>query len=115
MTRNLPTTSFPLLLLLRLPLLILALRQQIYLRPTPPYIAANGQIRVLSSEKGITGQVVVAENLRDGYRFLRCDASLLGGKWMRTVQDGGRSSTILGDSFVHVDLNTYWLGLTDAR
>nr|XP_019011130.1 uncharacterized protein I206_04442 [Kwoniella pini CBS 10737]OCF49911.1 hypothetical protein I206_04442 [Kwoniella pini CBS 10737] len=92
----LPRQAFPLLLLIRIPFLVLALRQQIFLRPPStslqPYITANGELRVISSEKSITGQIVVAENLKDGYRFLRCDHSILGGRWIREVEDKSKST-----------------------
>lgn len=96
MTAFLPQSVSPILLLLRLPLLILAVRQQVFLRPTPPYHAANGMTRVLHSEKSVTGQIVIAEHLTAGYRFLRCDASLLGGRWMRPGTEG--RDVDLGDS-----------------
>lgn len=95
-TDFLPRSVSPVLLLLRLPLLILAVRQQIFLRPSPPYYAASGTTRVLHSEKSVTGQIVVAEHLTSGYRFLRCDASLLGGRWMRLL--GDEKTIDLGDS-----------------
>lgn len=102
LTSCLPNEIFPLLILLRLPLLVLALREQIFLHPIPPYLAANNTLRVLSSEKGLTGQIVVAESLTSGYRFLRCDHSLLGGRWMRERPTSGAkqnaSSIELGDS-----------------
>lgn len=101
LTRLLPTSSAPLFLLLRVPILILALRAQLFAPRVPPYLAADDQLRVLSSARGLTGQIVVAENLRDGYRFLRCDHSILGGKWFRKVRDRagkGQEQTIFGDS-----------------
>ncbi|WVQ99437.1 hypothetical protein IAU59_006572 [Kwoniella sp. CBS 9459] len=99
----LPRQAFPILLLLRIPLLVLALRQQIFLRPpsSQPYITANGELRVISSERSLTGQIVVADNLRDGYRFLRADHSILGGRWIRDVDDKsavGGKRTDMGDS-----------------
>ncbi|WWD17253.1 hypothetical protein CI109_101691 [Kwoniella shandongensis] len=103
LTALLPSQALPVLLLFRLPLLILALRQQIFLRPptSSPYITAHGELRVLSSERSLTGQVVVAENLKDGYRFLRCDHSILGGRWIRDVPDKDSPEgkrTEIGDS-----------------
>ena len=98
LTGYLPRTASPILLLLRLPLLILAVRQQVFLRPTPPYIAGNGGVRILHSVKSITGQIVVGEHLETGYRFLRCDASLLGGRWQRDAENRIRPD--LGDSYV---------------
>jgi hypothetical protein len=95
-TGFLPETVSPVLLLLRLPLLILAVQQQVFLRPSAPYFAAGGTLRVLHTEKSITGQIVVADNLAAGYRYLRCDASLLGGRWMRIMENGTRID--LGDS-----------------
>lgn len=49
--------------------------------PIPPYTAIDGAFRVLSSRRSVTGQIVVAEDLQRGFRFLRADASILGGKW----------------------------------
>ncbi|KAK4687304.1 hypothetical protein P7C73_g2815, partial [Tremellales sp. Uapishka_1] len=96
---RLPRQVFPILLLLRLPLLIIALRQQIYLRPPTPFTAAGGTLRVLSSEKSLSGQIVVGENVRDGYRFMRCDHSILGGRWIREISDGYNGTRIdMGDS-----------------
>ncbi|WVF71495.1 hypothetical protein IAT40_006301 [Kwoniella sp. CBS 6097] len=102
-TTQLPRQAFPILLLLRIPLLILALRQQIFLRPPAgqPYVTANGDLRIISSERSLTGQIVVAENLKDGYRFLRADHSILGGRWIREVSDQsatGGKRTEMGDS-----------------
>ncbi|ORX36593.1 hypothetical protein BD324DRAFT_626451 [Kockovaella imperatae] len=98
-TSLLPSQLFPVLLLLRIPLLILSTRQQLFLRLAPPYVAASGTLRILSSERGITGQIVVAENLERDYRFLRCDASILGGRWIRSVpNDSDRAAITMGDS-----------------
>ncbi|WVQ72461.1 hypothetical protein IAR50_002013 [Cryptococcus sp. DSM 104548] len=84
---KLPRRALPLILFLRLPLLVLALRQQLFLRPSgalsEPYVTAHGELRILSSEMSLTGRIVVADNLRDNYRFLRCDNSILGGRWIR--------------------------------
>ena len=52
-------------------------------------------IRILNSTRSVTGQIVVAENMEYGYRFLRCDHSLLGGRWAREGKDG---QTEFGDS-----------------
>ena len=97
-TSFLPKQIFPILLLSRLPLLVLALRQQIFLHPKSPYVTSDDQLRVLSSEQSLTGRIVVAENIRDNYRFLRCDHSILGGRWMRQVPHGEGIRTVLGDS-----------------
>jgi hypothetical protein len=52
-------------------------------------------VRILNSTRSITGQIVVAENVEYGYRFMRCDHSLLGGRWAREGKDG---QTEFGDS-----------------
>ncbi|WVO16164.1 hypothetical protein L204_103834 [Cryptococcus depauperatus] len=104
-TSILPRRALPLILFLRLPILILALRQHIYLRPTSSqsYVTARGELRVHTSERSITGQIVVADNLRDGYRFLRCDHSILGGRWIREKEiDGGQKKVEMGDSIFAV-------------
>ena len=55
----------------------------------------NGTTRLLASTDSITGRIVVAENLKDNFRFLRADHSLLGGRWIgeRITDPSG-----LGDS-----------------
>jgi hypothetical protein len=101
LTKFLPTEAFPLVLLLRLPILILALRKQIFLHPSPPFTISSLQTRILSSERSLSGQIVVSDNLEAGYRYLRCDHSMLGGRYMRQTPDRqGDLKTQLGDSSV---------------
>lgn len=96
---RLPKDLYPVLILIRLPLLVLILRQQLYLHPVTPYVIADGSLRILHSEQSLTGQIVIAENLKDGYRFMRCDHSILGGRWTRDVPDGkGGLIKDMGDS-----------------
>lgn len=58
---------------------------------------------MLSSEQSFTGRVVVVgDNLKDGYRFLRCDHSILGGRWFRERENNGEKTVELGDSWVVV-------------
>lgn len=96
---RLPHDLYPLLILLRLPLIVLVLRQQLYLHRVPPYVIEDGTLRILHSEQSLTGQIVIADNVRDGYRFMRCDHSILGGRWTREVPDGkGGSQMDMGDS-----------------
>lgn len=47
-----------------------------------PYLAANGTIRILARSNSVTGMVLVAENLEAPFRYMRCDHSLLGGRWL---------------------------------
>lgn len=91
---------FPALLVLRLPLLITSLRRDMFQLPRPPYYAANKELLVLSSELGAFGnRVVVADNLKEGYRVLRSDHSLLGGRWVRRVPQADSETRVdLGDS-----------------
>ncbi|KAE8537907.1 hypothetical protein D1P53_005968 [Cryptococcus gattii VGV] len=78
----------------------------IFLRPpserSDPYVTAHGELRVLSSEQSLTGRVVVGDNLKDGYRFLRCDHSILGGRWFRERENNGEKTVELGDSIFAV-------------
>jgi hypothetical protein len=72
-----------------------------YIRtPVPPYTALDGKLRILASQRSITGQIVVAEDLERGFRFLRAHASILGGKWFRDRAHvaAKQISTALGDS-----------------
>ncbi|KAG8697062.1 hypothetical protein FRC08_006761 [Ceratobasidium sp. 394] len=62
-----------------------------------PWTSAGGSVRVLARSDSTTGTVVIAENLVDNFRFMRCDHSLLGGVW--TPGSRGRIySNGLGDS-----------------
>lgn len=45
---------------------------------------------------------MVGDNLKDGYRFLRCDHSILGGRWFRERENNGEKTVELGDSWVVV-------------
>lgn len=65
-----------------------------------PYTALNGDLIILNSTQSITGRIVVADNLKDGYRFLRCDHSLLGGRWIMRGSVGGREGGELGEGEV---------------
>jgi hypothetical protein len=98
---RLPRDLYPILILVRLPLLVLILRQQLYIHPVTPYVISDGSLRILHSEQSLTGQIVIGENLKDGYRFMRCDHSILGGRWTRDIPDGsGGMIKDMGDSYV---------------
>jgi hypothetical protein len=68
--------------------------------PTPPYTSLDGTFRVLSSQRSLTGRIVVAEDLERRFRFLRADASILGGRWFRDGPGIGakQAKPILADS-----------------
>lgn len=75
----------------------IAKRTSPHLIPTEPWSSSGGNVRVLARTDSTTGIVVVAENLIDKFRYLRCDHSLLGGVWIA----GSRApvnSDGLGDS-----------------
>ncbi|QRV84071.1 spermine/spermidine synthase [Ceratobasidium sp. AG-Ba] len=86
-----------------IPLVIPVLLAQISKRTSPhlisnePWTSRGGNVRVLARSDSMTGTVVVAENLINNFRFLRCDHSLLGGAWMPGSQ-GKIYSNGLGDS-----------------
>ena len=58
----------------------------IQLRPNIPrlntYLAVEGY-SVIDRQESITGYISVLDNLKAGFRVLRCDHSLLGGEWIR--------------------------------
>lgn len=111
----LPRQMFPVILLLRIPLLVLALRQQLFLRLTVQYLAESGDLRILLSEPSTTGHIVVGEHLTGGYRFLRRDAEILGGRWSRQVRaTDGQDPIELGDSYVSPPFVAAWYGDGDA-
>jgi hypothetical protein len=66
-----------------------------YRRPEYPILHQAANIRILNSTQSITGRIVVGDNLSLGYRFLRCDHSLLGGRWIKENEAGKQ---MLGDS-----------------
>jgi hypothetical protein len=43
---------------------------------------------VLDRQESITGYVSVIDSLKDGYRVMRCDHSLLGGEWVKFLGQG---------------------------
>lgn len=45
--------------------------------------------KILDRRDSLTGYVSVVESLKDGFRVLRCDHSLLGGEWVK-FEDTGR-------------------------
>ncbi|CAE6417924.1 unnamed protein product [Rhizoctonia solani] len=94
-----PRTTWRSYLPLAIPLLLaqVSKRTSPHLIPTEPWTSPSGNVRVLARTDSATGVVVVAENLVDKFRYLRCDHSLLGGMWIA----GSRSplnSDGLGDS-----------------
>lgn len=38
---------------------------------------------ILARQESLTGYISVLDNLKDGYRVMRCDHSLLGGEWLK--------------------------------
>jgi hypothetical protein len=64
-------------------------------KPEYPILHQAANIRILNSTQSITGRIVVGDNLSLGYRFLRCDHSLLGGRWIKENEAGKQ---MLGDS-----------------
>jgi len=75
---------------------LLAFQRSVLTPRAVPYLAASNKLRILNSTESRSGTVVVGENLEQGYRFLRCDHSLLGGRWLpRGEADRGHD---LGDS-----------------
>lgn len=81
-----------------IPLVLPVILAQVSKRTSPhliasePWTSSGGNVRVLARTDSSTGVVVVAENLVSNYRFLRCDHSLLGGKWI-----AGSNSPIYSD------------------
>lgn len=62
-----------------------------------PYLAANDTIRILARSQSVTGMVLIAENLNGPFRFMRCDHSLLGGRWL-VPSDRDKSQFRLSES-----------------
>ncbi|KAF8608299.1 S-adenosyl-L-methionine-dependent methyltransferase, partial [Ceratobasidium sp. AG-I] len=81
-----------------IPLVLPIILTQVSKRTSPhlispePWTSPEGSVRVLARTDSLTGVVVVAENLVNNFRFLRCDHSLLGGRWI-----AGSNSPMYGD------------------
>ncbi|KAG8945488.1 hypothetical protein FRC04_000773 [Tulasnella sp. 424] len=59
-----------------------------------PYSSGkDGQVRILAQTQSVTGLVQVAEELETGFRFMRCDHSLLGGVWIGEERIGSLRTT----------------------
>ncbi|KAK4131009.1 S-adenosyl-L-methionine-dependent methyltransferase [Trichocladium antarcticum] len=43
---------------------------------------------VLDRQESVTGYLSVIDNLKDGYRVMRCDHSILGGEWVKFLGQG---------------------------
>ncbi|KAG9017215.1 hypothetical protein FRB90_001325 [Tulasnella sp. 427] len=62
-----------------------------------PYLSGkdgNG-VRILAQKHSVTGLVQVAEELETGFRYMRCDHSLLGGVWIGEERIGSLQTTRL--------------------
>ncbi|KIO29054.1 hypothetical protein M407DRAFT_21796 [Tulasnella calospora MUT 4182] len=59
-----------------------------------PYTSGkNGTVRILAQKQSVTGLVQVAEELDTGFRYMRCDHSLLGGVWIGEERIGSLKTT----------------------
>lgn len=85
--RDRTNTSASILRVLQLTTTVLAIQRACFAFPRVPYLAASNDLRVLNATDSVSGLVMVADNLKDGYRFIRCDHSLLGGRWLRLDED----------------------------
>lgn len=65
-----------------------------------PYTHPNNTVRLLASAAGPTGQIVAAENLEMGFRYLRADHSLLGGLWLDVPQTRGQPGDSVYSAFM---------------
>lgn len=94
--RERTSTCTSILRVIQLTTTALAIQRACFAFPRVPYLAASNDLRVLNATDSVSGMVMVADNLKDGYRFLRCDHSLLGGRWLRRDEDSKVSD--LGDT-----------------
>ncbi|UNI18234.1 hypothetical protein JDV02_004513 [Purpureocillium takamizusanense] len=51
---------------------------------------------LIERRESVTGYLSVVQNMREGFRALRCDHSLLGGNWVQAAADGDVSEPIYG-------------------
>lgn len=87
--------QFPTILAVRLPFIILALHQQLFLRPSTPYYLdnrRNGRIEVLYSEMGSRGRVVVHSDESKGWLVIKRGSEIVGGRWMSRARRKGLES-----------------------
>lgn len=57
-------------------------------------MTANGTLTVLARTQSITGTIIIAEHSNASFRYMRCDHSLLGGRWIIKAPSGAE----LGDN-----------------
>ncbi|KDQ20086.1 hypothetical protein BOTBODRAFT_27508 [Botryobasidium botryosum FD-172 SS1] len=74
-----------------------------YSHPEYPYLTANGTINVLARTQGVTGTIVIAEDVKMSLRYMRCDHSLLGGRWVIKAPTGDSLSESIYATFVLQD------------
>ncbi|KAG8915699.1 hypothetical protein FRC01_003536 [Tulasnella sp. 417] len=59
-----------------------------------PYTTGkNETVKILAQKQSVTGLVQVAEDLDTGFRYMRCDHSLLGGVWVGEERIGSLKTT----------------------
>jgi hypothetical protein len=72
----------------------------------PPQTFASGDephsitVNLLARSDSVTGTILVGENVDDGYRFLRADHSLLGGRWIGEKTHGNPMGESIYGAFV---------------
>jgi len=71
-----------------------------YSHPQYPYLTANGTVNVLARTQGVTGTIVIAEDAKMSFRYMRCDHSLLGGRWVIKAPMGDSLSESIYATFV---------------
>lgn len=57
-------------------------------------------MNILARSQSATGMIVVAESTKDSYRYLRCDHSILGGRWVIKAPFGDKLSDSIYAAFI---------------
>ena len=52
--------------------------------------------KLLARQESVTGYVSVLENVKDGFRVMRCDHSLLGGEWVKEMSGSKLKEPVYG-------------------
>ncbi|KDQ17982.1 hypothetical protein BOTBODRAFT_29296 [Botryobasidium botryosum FD-172 SS1] len=71
-----------------------------YAHPPYPYTTGDGSVKILARSQSVTGMIVVAESMKDSYRYLRCDHSILGGRWIIRAPFGDKLSDSMYAAFI---------------
>ncbi|KDQ19364.1 hypothetical protein BOTBODRAFT_126200 [Botryobasidium botryosum FD-172 SS1] len=78
-----------------------SLDQHPYRHNTYPYstVTTNGTVTILARTQSTTGTIIIAEHSNASFRYMRCDHSLLGGRWIVKAPSGAELGENIWEGF----------------